>query len=393
MSQVSVIVPCYNYGRFLRECVESVLTQQGVDVRILIIDDASIDDTPQVASALAGEDARVEYRRHTENRKHIATYNEGLDWASGDYTVLLSADDMLTPGSLARATRLMDVHPEVGFVYGANIRLITGQPLQRPRTEAVDCEWQIWDGLEWLENVFQERSTFIDSPEVVVRTQMYKILGGYRPELPHTADVEMWLRFAAHGAVGRVDADQAYYRVHGRNMHADLSPTTLHSLQHWNAAFNTFFLHYGDRLPDCARLQQLAAASLAPMALEAAYSPKRSRDREVSRQLIELAENIYPIASSLRGKYQAGYYRNKTLAFWAKRTLLGVPAYLYRRLAMDGLGSIRLCLIGNIGGAAFLFGSVCAHLRLIFGGWLGKLSSKQDRGNLKYLPGQTASVK
>ena len=49
MSRVDVIVPCYNYGRFLRECVESVLSQP-VDVRVLIIDDASTDDTPQVAA-------------------------------------------------------------------------------------------------------------------------------------------------------------------------------------------------------------------------------------------------------------------------------------------------------------------------------------------------------
>ena len=58
MSRVDVIVPCYNYGRFLRECVESVLSQP-VEVRVLIIDDASTDDTPEVAAALAAEDANL----------------------------------------------------------------------------------------------------------------------------------------------------------------------------------------------------------------------------------------------------------------------------------------------------------------------------------------------
>ena len=55
MPSVDVIVPCYNYGRFLRECVESVLDQDGVDVRVLIIDDASADDTPDVGRALAAD--------------------------------------------------------------------------------------------------------------------------------------------------------------------------------------------------------------------------------------------------------------------------------------------------------------------------------------------------
>src|SRR5262249_2335677 len=76
MASVDVIVPCYNYGRFLEECVRSVLNQDGVDVKVLIIDDASSDNTPEVGRALAAADPRVEYRRHAANQGHIATYNE-----------------------------------------------------------------------------------------------------------------------------------------------------------------------------------------------------------------------------------------------------------------------------------------------------------------------------
>src|SRR5271166_3335342 len=114
MSRVDIVVPCYNYGRYLRACVRSVLTQEGVDVRVLILDDCSLDNTEEVGRQLAMEDPRVEFRRHAANRGHIATYNEGLlEWASGDYCLLLSADDMLTPGALSRATKLMDEHEEV----------------------------------------------------------------------------------------------------------------------------------------------------------------------------------------------------------------------------------------------------------------------------------------
>ncbi len=120
MSRVGVIVPCYKYAHFLRECVESALAQP-VDVRVLIIDDASPDNTAEVAAGLAAQDERVEFRRHTVNQGHIATYNEGLDWGTGDYMLLLSADDLLTPGALSRAVRLMDAHPEVGFTYGRAI--------------------------------------------------------------------------------------------------------------------------------------------------------------------------------------------------------------------------------------------------------------------------------
>src|SRR5579884_1695444 len=111
MSQVDVVIPCYNYARFLHQCVQSVLSQEGVDVRVLIIDDASKDETPQVGAALAAQDKRVEFRRHRTNHGHIATYNEGLiDWAAGEFSLLLSADDVLIPGSFARAVKLLSQH-------------------------------------------------------------------------------------------------------------------------------------------------------------------------------------------------------------------------------------------------------------------------------------------
>jgi glycosyltransferase involved in cell wall biosynthesis len=75
---VSVVIPCYRYGRYLPDCVRSVLDQEGVDVRVLIIDDASPDDSGEVAMGLAAEDERVQVRVHRENRGHLATYNEGL---------------------------------------------------------------------------------------------------------------------------------------------------------------------------------------------------------------------------------------------------------------------------------------------------------------------------
>lgn len=122
MSRVDIFVPCYNYARFLRACVTSALQQDGVQVRVLIIDDASSDETQRLSAQLAREDSRVAFTRHSVNQGHIATYNEGLGWVEGDYALLLSADDALIPGALARACRLMNDHPEVSFAYGRGIK-------------------------------------------------------------------------------------------------------------------------------------------------------------------------------------------------------------------------------------------------------------------------------
>src|SRR5215470_6327097 len=87
MSSVSVVIPCYKYGHFLEDVIGSVLDdQEGVDVRVLIIDDASTDDSAEVARKIAARDPRVEVIVHETNKGNIATFNEGLlDWADGDY--------------------------------------------------------------------------------------------------------------------------------------------------------------------------------------------------------------------------------------------------------------------------------------------------------------------
>ncbi|MGW0662212.1 glycosyltransferase family 2 protein [Streptodolium elevatio] len=214
---VSVVVPSYNYARYLPTNIGSLLDQEGVEVRVLILDDASTDGTPEVGADLA-RDPRVTYERHRTNKGHIATYNEGLlEWADGDYCVLLSADDLLTPGALARATGVMEAHEDVTFVYGNPVKFVSGRPLPVART---GTKSRVWQGDRWIRGVFRAGRNLILSPEVVARTSAHHDAGGYNAALPHSGDLEMWLRLARRGSVGWLPAaDQAYYRMHDSNMH------------------------------------------------------------------------------------------------------------------------------------------------------------------------------
>ncbi len=214
MSRVDVIVPSHNYGRFLRQSVESALSQSGVDVRVLIIDDASQDDTEQVCAELAREHPQVEVVRHPVNLGHVATFNEGIERARGDYLLLLSADDFLLPGALARAAAVLDADPDVGLAPGDIHIQWPGETApgvfpdgRRPKrfTTRAAIERFAW-------------ANFVAAPTAVVRTSLQKALGGYRPEIPHTADLELWLRFALASGITYVRWAQAVYRRHGSNM-------------------------------------------------------------------------------------------------------------------------------------------------------------------------------
>ncbi|HEY7090890.1 MAG TPA: glycosyltransferase family A protein [Tepidisphaeraceae bacterium] len=289
MSSIDVVVPCYNYGRFLRECVTSVLTQQGVDVRVLIIDDCSNDESVVVGRALAAEDSRVEFRRHDANCGHIATYNEGLlEWASAEYSLLLSADDMLTQGALARAARLMDEHREVGLTYGRVIK--TAHPEQHPTPIYDTREFELIDGLTFLRRFCTTADNLVSTPTAVVRTALQRVLGGYRPELPHSGDMEMWLRFGAHASVGVVHAPQAYYRVHRQSMssgHAGIA-----DLRARRDAFEVLFREHGHLLPDGEEMRATAYRSLAELCFWTASSLFDEGKRDQYVEYLKLAVQL-----------------------------------------------------------------------------------------------------
>jgi glycosyltransferase involved in cell wall biosynthesis len=300
VSSVSVVIPCYNYGHYLGDAVSSALDHQdGIDVRVLIIDDASTDDSAKMARKIASGDPRVEVAFHRTNAGNLATYNEGLlDWADGDYTVLLSADDRLTPGSLPRAAALLDAHPGVGFAYGHPLHFRQGAPLPPARTTVRG--WSIWPGRWWLERRFRDTHNCITSPEVMVRTAVQKKVGGYDLRLPHTGDIEMWMRLAAHGDVGYVrGVDQAYYRVHGENM--TNSRTRLVDLRQRRLAFEVLLERFTDASGDLDQLSRVVHRKLAE---EALWSAARAYDRGRTHEtpvddLVAFALDSWPDARNL----------------------------------------------------------------------------------------------
>ena len=292
MSRVDVIIPCYRYGAFLEGCVRSILEQEGVDIRILIMDDCSPDNTPEVASRLQREDSRVEYRRHEKNIGHIATYNEGLAWVTGDYVLLISADDLLTPGSMKRATDLMNQHPEVGFAFGRDIVFESDQtPVAMP-VQPSPPKFSILDYETFLEKCCKLGHTPIQAPCVLVRSSVHRKAGEYRAELPHTADTEIWLRFAAESATGILDADQAFRRVHRSSM--SFLYSSPRRILEQKKAFDTHFDWCGARLRDRSRFEKLLAGSLADKALWGASIAIDRGETAEANEFFSLALEIKP---------------------------------------------------------------------------------------------------
>jgi hypothetical protein len=269
-----------------------VLSQVDVAVRVLVIDDCSPDNTQQVGEELAASDPRVEFRRHPVNKGHIATYNEGIDWASSDYLLILSADDYLLPGALSRSAALMQAHPEVGFVFGDAVEAERQGTRTQPNS-SVGGSWEVLTGMEFIDR--NGTQNIVRTPTAVIRTELQKRVGGYRPELPHSGDMEMWLRLAAYASVGIVPSIQAVYRRHECNMSlAYGAEGSLPDIKQRKVALDLFFEACSSQLPDAERLRQRMFQSLSCDALGLASSALNTGQTKIAERLTEWALQLCP---------------------------------------------------------------------------------------------------
>jgi glycosyltransferase involved in cell wall biosynthesis len=299
LPHVQIVVPCYNYGHYLPDCVGSLVSQQGVTVDVLVIDDASTDDSVSVAAQLADRHPEVRLVAHSENAGHIATYNEGLSAADSDYLVLLSADDMLAPGALQRATAIMEWHPSVGLVYG-HPQDFTDEPVSSPGRFS---SWSTWRGDEWIGAQFRHGINLIYSPEAVVRTSVHHEVGYYRPELPHSGDLEMWLRVASASDVGRVNGHvQAYRRIHQQSMMRTFYAGVIDDLERRDDAYESFLATAGARLPNIDALRATIRRRMSYEALGWACTVLRTPDAApaAAERAVAFARSMYPGYESLR---------------------------------------------------------------------------------------------
>jgi glycosyltransferase involved in cell wall biosynthesis len=248
-------------------------------MRVLIIDDASTDETADIGADLARRDPRVSFRRHQNNMGHIETYNEGVAWTQNEYMLVLSADDFLLPGAVRRAVDVFDAHPEVGLVWGPAIVYREGNrpalPPPVPDFELLEAGW-------FIRTLAVGNS--VPMSAAFTRTRVQKHLGGYRKDLPHAGDLEMWLRFALHSKVAMLKATQLAYRRHDGNM--SLGYSGWPDLQQCRLAFHIHYPDIRSSLRDGAAVEAFAREKLATKILKLAKAAQKRGDLDKMRNFL-----------------------------------------------------------------------------------------------------------
>lgn len=212
---VSFVVPCYNYGRFLPECLNGIFRQEGGydDIEIIAVDDGSKDNTLDVLRSFT--DPRLRVIVQEKNQGHIVTVNRGLKEARGRYLVRIDPDDRHRPCFLKETLPKLEAHPEVGLVFG-DVAIMDEQgriTQEKVGSDFGDCDRK---GNELLRILVKN---YICAPTVIARREAWMAAW----PVPDGLAFNDWYfnvmlaRRHEYYFVNRVLAD---YRVHSQNHHA-----------------------------------------------------------------------------------------------------------------------------------------------------------------------------
>ena len=210
--QVSVIIPTYNYGRFLPECVESVLGQTVLPEEIIIVDDGSTDNTPEIVRPYLSNPL-IKYIR-TENSGVSAARNTAIAASTGDIIGLLDADDKWRSDKLQLQLPLFE-NTRVGVVYSLNLPFdengyVTEYRRVSPR------RGQVLDAL--LNN------NIVPLSSAMVRRECFEKSGMFNERYGVCADFDLWTRMAVRGIeFDYVDEPLMMYRTSHTSMITDVT--------------------------------------------------------------------------------------------------------------------------------------------------------------------------
>jgi glycosyltransferase involved in cell wall biosynthesis len=185
--RISVIVACHNYGRFLKEAIESVGLQTRKADELIVIDDGSTDETSDVLDSFDDLHGAIRIIRHSERMGVVSTYNNGVDQSTGDLIVILDCDDRLSTNYLEAMERTV-CQQEVDFAY-AGERLFGAVMGFRPPTP-----WKV-------RNIAGDN---LINTTAMFRRDLFIKIGGFSPlfeSLGHE-DWDYWVGAAALGATG-----------------------------------------------------------------------------------------------------------------------------------------------------------------------------------------------
>ncbi|MEO1400745.1 MAG: glycosyltransferase family 2 protein [Cyanobacteria bacterium J06635_1] len=217
MPKVSICIPTYNRAHILPYAVESVLAQTYGDFELLICDDASPDNTPEIVKQWT--DPRVRYIRHPKNIKRSRNMRSGFEAAQGEYFIKFDDDDAVTPTFLEKTVAALDENPNVDFVCTDHWVINARNERDEAATDANSAKWgkdRLGEGVieDLLSETFVHQSLQVGS--TLFRKACLSEADFMRFEADGCEDFDLLVRLAILGKTGYFIPERLMeYRFHG----------------------------------------------------------------------------------------------------------------------------------------------------------------------------------
>lgn len=198
---VSILIPSFNQGRFIRATIDSILQQDYRPLKIHVIDGGSKDETVEVLKSY-GDIPELSWISEPD-KGVVDAVNKGFDLLLGEICGIQSSDDMYLPGAINRIVDQFKQSSTTGLIYGDTIKVdAQGNQLLKYRIGP-------WS----LENLFLAR-TWIPQPSAFFRREMLQACGGWNETIPYAPDTDLWIRMAYRTDVQKIDEYLSQRRMH-----------------------------------------------------------------------------------------------------------------------------------------------------------------------------------
>jgi len=246
----SVMIPTYNCARFLRETIESVLSQDidSAEIQIEVIDDCSTSDDPEAVVNEFGQ-GRVSFYRQPNNVGATKNFNTCIQRSHGKLVHILHGDDLIVPG-FYNEIEVLDRESEAPGLLAGRIFYCNEQGVYYHMTSCYETSSPSRCQVNSLMSAFNP----FQFAGVVVRRDAFERLGGFIPCLIHTADWKMWTRIASSYKLALTDKAFGVYRNFSASDSSKLAKTAENLWDH--SRFEQIAARYGNAI-DLGRLSKV----------------------------------------------------------------------------------------------------------------------------------------
>ncbi len=210
--KVSVCIPTYNYGRFIGDAIDSVLSQTFTDFELIVVDNCSTDNTREIVEKYVALDKRIKYIRNDENIGMVQNWNRCIQYAAGEYIKILCADDVLKPTSLEKSVRILDNFPGVSVVTSA--RTIVTKDLRPQSILTYFNKSTIIPGQDIIRVCLAMDMTNVIGEPTAVLFRNKDAKRGFDTRYKQIVDLEMWLDLLERGTLAYIHEELCMIRQH-----------------------------------------------------------------------------------------------------------------------------------------------------------------------------------